>query len=181
MSEFTRWQSASSRDLSFLARLKRREPAAFVELFNRFGPAVFRLARLKLGDSVSAEDAAQEVFVRAFTKIDSLESDRLLPWLLKVTRNHCCDLLRKRGRSLETPTDFTEPRFDRPASANKSDLPEMLLGLTDIEREVVLLRIHENAEYRDIAETLEMNEGSVRNVFSRAIGRLREGYSTRES
>ncbi len=169
-------------DARLIKRLKAHDPAAFIELFSRFGATVFRLARMKLGDVPSAEDATQEVFVRAFTKIDTLTADRVLPWLMRVARNHCCDVLRKRGRVPETPTDPTDDRFDGvvDATPETSSLPEMLRGLTEVEREVVLLRVQDEVPYGEIASALDMTEGSVRNVYSRAIRRLRENGGDRD-
>ncbi|MBF0499224.1 MAG: RNA polymerase sigma factor [Candidatus Riflebacteria bacterium] len=180
-------------DLSLIEGLKSREPHAFEIFVETFGPAIFRFSRLKLGDAAAAEDASQEIFLKAFMKIDTLNSERLFPWVLKIARNHCFDILRKRMRTPETPVDFTADAIDRVGdealtaeainrTSNEAipEMPSILLGLTGQEREIVLLRVIEELEYCDIAQITGMVEGSIRNAFSRAMRRLREGAESDE-
>ncbi len=54
------------------------------------------LARYLLKDAQEAEDVCQEAFVKLWRHQDSIDKDRIRPWLMKVTRNGCLDRLRRR-------------------------------------------------------------------------------------
>lgn len=179
-------------DLRLIEGLKSRETETFKVFVETFGPPIFRFVRLKLGDAVAAEDASQEIFLKAFMKIETLNSDRLFPWMLKIARNHCFDILRKRRKTIETPVGLAsgEDGFARgissaeiPGHANDEsglELPAILHDLSEPEREIVLLRVIEELEYCEIAQITGMAEGSIRNAFSRAMRRLREGAECNE-
>jgi RNA polymerase sigma-70 factor (ECF subfamily) len=73
------------------------EEAAFAELYRTHYRQVRALCRQLLG-AERAEDAAQEAFTRAYRNLDGY--DRALPfggWIMSIARNHCLDLLRRRG------------------------------------------------------------------------------------
>jgi len=54
------------------------------------------LARYLLKDPSEAEDACQEAFVKLWRNQESIDPDKVRPWLMKVTRNGCLDRLRRR-------------------------------------------------------------------------------------
>ena len=71
------------------------------ELCRRYGPQIFARCRRLLGDRELAEDAVQEVFVRAQRYRETLpEEPEVRKWLYRVTRNYCLNVLRDR-RSTE--------------------------------------------------------------------------------
>ena len=72
---------------------------AFAELYTAHYRQVRGLCRQSLGSTERAEDAAQESFVRAYRALAS--RDPALPfiaWIMRIARNHCLDLLRRRSR-----------------------------------------------------------------------------------
>src|SRR5262245_51366402 len=83
----------AERDLA--RRAHRGDLAAFDQLVLRFQRPVRHLCWRMLRSS-SAEDAAQETFIRAFVHFDRFDAERpLLPWLLAIARRLCLDLLRR--------------------------------------------------------------------------------------
>ena len=73
-----------------VARLKRRDEAAFNELIKLYQARIFRLVFRMLGDRAEAEDVAQEVFITVFKSIDGFRGDsKLSTWLYRVATNHC--------------------------------------------------------------------------------------------
>src|SRR5579864_3101093 len=88
--------------IAVIARAQEGESAAFAEIYQAYSRRVAGLCRHMLGDGNLAEDAAGEVFLRLRTTIatyagptsnSSVEFDR---WLLRITANHCIDLIRRR-------------------------------------------------------------------------------------
>ena len=59
------------------------------------------VARYILKDAQEAEDATQEAFVKLWNNRDSIDPERVKPWLMKVTRNGCLDRLRRRKDNVE--------------------------------------------------------------------------------
>lgn len=69
------------------------------DLFERYGPAVYRRCRRLLGDGEAARDATQEVFVQLVRNMRRLEDrETVLPWVYRVATNHCLNLRRARQR-----------------------------------------------------------------------------------
>jgi RNA polymerase sigma-70 factor (ECF subfamily) len=69
------------------------------ELFQQYGPAVYRRCRRLLGDGEAAHDATQEVFVQLVRNMPRLEDrETVLPWVYRVATNHCLNLRRARQR-----------------------------------------------------------------------------------
>lgn len=74
------------------------------ELYERFGPVIFRRCQKLLFDPESARDAAQEVFVRAMRHREKLVSDReCLPWLYRVSTNYCLNVIREQRKVRRVP------------------------------------------------------------------------------
>ncbi len=161
---------------ALLARLKNGEKDAFDVMILECQPLLFRQARLLLGSADSAEEALQEIFLRAFTKIRTLEGGNIKSWLLSITHNHCVDLLRKGKRRKEFPTDFQELEVAVEADFSlPGDLPECLKSLSPLHREVFFFRIVEELGYDEISEITGFSEGTLRNAFSQALRLLRQG------
>ena len=180
-------------DSRLIEGLKAGKSDSFATFVETFSPAIFRLARLKLGNAAAAEDASQVVFLKAFMKIHTLNSERLFSWVLKIARNHCFDILRKRTKTPEMLVDFSADAMEnvvaemapsallsRDTPASGEEMPDFLQELNETAREIVLLRVIEELDYREIAEITGMVEGSVRNVFSKAMRSLREGAESNE-
>jgi len=71
---------------------------AFAELVRRAQSSVFGLCYRLLGDRTEAADAAQEAFVRAYASLSSFDSSqRFDVWVMRIARNYCFDLLRRKG------------------------------------------------------------------------------------
>lgn len=68
------------------------------ELYERYGYAVHRRCLRLLGSEAEADDAMQEVFMRAYKYGDSFRGEAPLGWLYRIADRHCFDLLQKRKR-----------------------------------------------------------------------------------
>lgn len=94
-----------------LARLARAgDEPAFVEIVRRYSPRVFRVAGRFFRQRERVEEAAQEVFLKAFTQLDSYEARGSFEgWLTRIATNTCLNLVRGSKRRPElTVSDLTE-------------------------------------------------------------------------
>jgi RNA polymerase sigma-70 factor, ECF subfamily len=86
------------------------DESAFAEIVRRYSPRVFRFASRYFRQRELVEEAAQEVFLKAFTELDSFEGRGSMEgWLTRITTNTCLNLLRSAKRRPElTVSDLTE-------------------------------------------------------------------------
>ena len=106
-----------SAEAALVARAVAGEPAAFEQLMVQNERRVLTLAWRLLGRMDEAQDAAQEVFLKAFRYLYRFDARKpLTPWLMRITVNVCRDLGRKR-QSL--PTTFSA--MDKPARGISRD------------------------------------------------------------
>lgn len=155
--------------------VRQGDDEAFVAMVRRFEQPIRRQAAAFLGNPVAADDAAQETFVKAYLGRSGLRGARILPWLGRILHNHCIDLHR-RAKTEQAAVDV----LGRAAAVARGEQPgrpallDLGTALTGHEREVLQLRIVENLSYVELAEITGLAEGSLRNLVSRALKKLRE-------
>ena len=102
--------------------MKRSEIAEF---FKRYGPMVYRRARQILGAEAEAEEAMQEVFIRALKGAESFDGrSQISTWLYRITTNYCLNVLRNRKRRREL---FEERISGSLPTAAQARQPESLI------------------------------------------------------
>jgi RNA polymerase sigma-70 factor (ECF subfamily) len=80
------------------------------ELYRAHGPLLRARCKRLLRDGAAAEDAAQDIFLKVLRHLDSAPVDEaVLPWLHRLTTNHCLNLLRERGRAATSAGVGPEP------------------------------------------------------------------------
>lgn len=150
--------------------------AAFADLVTRYQTAVYNMAYRMLGDPTEAEDAAQEVFVRAWNQLHTFQIDRRFStWLLSIASHHCIDLLRRRKPSaplddvaLYVQSDDPQPE-ELALQAEQSEMVQRLLNtLPDKYRSVTVLRYYNDLSYDEIARTTGLTESAVKTQLHRA-------------
>lgn len=186
----------SSDEAKLLARLKRRDEAAFNELVRQYEAPIFRLVLRLIGDRSEAEDLTQEVFVTAFKSIDGFRGDaKLGTWLYRVAVNHCKNRIKyfsRRAKGTQKPFDETveEGMSDLAAPSTSAQIPRpdeavegrqmesilkaALLGLDEDQRELVVLRDVEHLSYEEIQQITGLPEGTVKSRLHRARMTLQE-------
>jgi RNA polymerase sigma-70 factor (ECF subfamily) len=137
------------------------------------------LARYLLKDAQEAEDACQEAFVKLWHHQDSIDKDRVRPWLMAVTRNGCLDRLRRR-RPTEELTEWRQqdespgPMQDLQQHETGQWLNRAIGGLNEPYRSLVVLRDIHQYSYKEVAVVLELSLAQVKINLHRARKRLRE-------
>jgi RNA polymerase sigma-70 factor (ECF subfamily) len=174
----------------------RGDRSAFARLVELHQRAVFALCVRLLGDREEARDAAQEALVRAWAAIATYDpAQPFAPWVLRIARNHCVDVARRRlppGRTLELDApgpgggdppelrDRAGPADDRLATAQLAAAVEAAVAsLPANQREVVHLFHVDHLSYKEIAAVMDVPMGTVMTWLHRARARLREALAAR--
>ena len=146
-------------------------------LFRRHTPALLRLGqRLLGGDAAAAEDAVQEVWIRAVTRLPEFRFEsKLRTWLCGFVVNRCREVLRSRGDTAPvTALPVSEPAAAPADTARALDLERAVLSLADGYRAVFVLHDLVGFTHREIAERLEIKEGTSKSQLFLARRALRQ-------
>lgn len=162
---------------------------AFDDTARTYRRRVYSFARYLLSSREEAEDVTQEVLLRLWRHQDGVEEERLGSWLLRVTRNACYDLLRRRrseaatqvlATSLdnETTRELVSAEPDPQSRAEAADFRRRLLGalgeLGEPYKSIIILREVQGLAHREIGEALGIPEVTVRVHLHRGRKKLRE-------
>jgi RNA polymerase sigma-70 factor (ECF subfamily) len=157
--------------------------AAFQELVGRYERTIFNLIVRIVRDPVLAEDVAQDAFVKAFRKLSTFDpARRFSSWILRIAHNAALDALRRRRADPVIAGDLIEPAAPPPADPVETAslgraLDAALAVLRPEWRAVIALRYQEELSYEEIAEVLEMPEGTVKTFVHRARKQLMEALT----
>jgi RNA polymerase sigma-70 factor (ECF subfamily) len=184
-------EQASDAELARLAHAG--DESAFAEIMRRHGPRVFRTASRFFRRREQVEEAAQEVFLKAFTQLDAYEGRGSFEgWLTRITTNTCLNLLRSARRRPElTASDLSEDQSawlenslagaaaERQESVERgmvaADLADRVLGTMSEDDRVVLMMVDgEGASVKEVAEATGWSESNVKVKAMRARRRMRE-------
>jgi RNA polymerase sigma-70 factor, ECF subfamily len=173
------------------ARLARDVDAAFADLMAEHQDLVFGVALRVVGERATAEDVAQEAFVRAYRALKSYPATRisglrLRPWLARISLN-----LARNDRRATRPTDPLDDATDRPlADDGPVRLAErreehrfwsaLLNQLPERYRLAVALRHVEGLSYQEISDALARPLGSVKSDVHRGVRELRAAYEAEQ-
>ena len=177
-----------------LTRLARAgDESAFAEIVRRYSPRVFRTAGRFFRRREQVEEAAQEVFLKAFTELDSYEGRGSFEgWLTRIATNTCLNLLRSARRRPElSASDLSEDEgawledrlagaaFERQRSEERglvaADLAERVLDtMSSDDRLVLMMMDGEEASVKEVAEATGWSESNVKVKAMRARRRMRD-------
>jgi RNA polymerase sigma-70 factor (ECF subfamily) len=185
-------------DTALVERAVGGDGDAFEKLFLKYRQRVFSVAWRLLRDEDSALDVVQDAFVRAYQQLESLRGEaRFYPWLRRIAVNLAIDRLRHIRRRVEVGLDEHrvgegDEASDEPAAvvlsrsgsespAHKAEISEFssalssaLLKLSESHRTVFMLHAAEGMSYKEIAETMDCNIGTVMSRLFYARKRLQE-------
>lgn len=154
----------------------RMDDARFEALYQRYASDVLRVSYFYLGDRQQAEDVTQDVFIRLLTNAPELEEGREKPWLLKVALNRCRDLWRAawvKRVVLGSPAFELYPAPDELGQrAEQQAIMSAVNALPAGFREVVLLHYYQGYGIAEMAEMLNLPEGTISSRLSRARKKL---------
>ena len=185
------------RDGDLLERHRRGDPRAFETLVERYRRELFNFLFHLTRDATLAEDAFQETFLQVHRSAAAFDRSRpFKPWLFTIAANKARDTLRQRGRHQAAPLDAALAGNDQGATYSElmpSDVPppeaalanfqtrqavdNIVAGMPDHLRTVLLLCYFQEMPYQDIADALDVPLGTVKSRLHAAMHKLTESLS----
>jgi len=165
------------------------DESAFAEIVRRYSPRVFRVASRFFRQRSLVEEAAQEVFLKAYTQLGSFEGRGSIEgWLTRIATNTCLNMLRSAKRRPEfTVSDLSDDEQnwleqqkggEQPSVENSvvaTDLADRVLSVLSPEDQQALLMIDgEDASIKEVAEATGWSESKVKVRAFRARRKVRE-------
>jgi len=183
-------------DMELVQQVKQGQVEQFNELVNRHARKVFRLTQHITGNREDAEDALQEAFLKAYSRLPQFQGDsQFYTWLVRIAVNESLMKLRKRrvggfSASLDDPIETEDDFLPREIAAwdenpeqkyARQELQEILdravSSLPPIFRTVLVLRDLEQLSTEEAAEALNLSVPAVKSRLLRARLQLREKLS----
>ena len=142
------------------------------QVVERWGDMVYRLALARTANVPDAEDVFQEVFLRFFRHEDRFANDEhRKAWLIRCTVNRCKSLLASPWRKRTVPLETAE---EVGVEDDYREVYAAVLSLPAKYRSVIHLYYFEGLSVAEMAQTLNVPEGTVKSQLSRGRALLRE-------
>ena len=154
---------------------KRRYREALERLLDLYEKKIFRMAVMMLKDAGRAEEATQETFLRVWQVLPNYDG-RAAPstWLYTIARNTCLSAVRAQSyRKTASLDQSSEPTVSNTAHLS-IELDQYLSRLPEAQREVITLFYLEERSVEDVAQILDLPEGTVKSHLHRARRALGE-------
>lgn len=153
---------------------------SFELVVRHYEKKIFTFCFFMLGNRQEAEDAAQEVFFKAYRNLAGYRHDNdnlFLAWLYKIASNHCNTLLKRKKRWHHLMLLFGNRNDEKSAEQTFAEQSENQLqwleGLSPAEKQLLALRVIEDRSFQEISDILGIRAAAVRKRFERIKVKLR--------
>jgi len=169
-------------EMTWVQRARAGDKEAFSKLIEAYQNPVYNLAYRMLGNADEAEEAAQETFLRIYTRLNRYDPNyKLSTWVLSIASHYCIDRLRKR-RITWLSLDEPLPTQFAPQLSSTTPGPESVVMIGDTQESVqalldtlqpdyraaVIFRYWYDLSYEEIADTMETTVSAVKSRLFRA-------------
>lgn len=175
-------------DHELVNRFKNGDHSAFEKIVLKYQDKIYNLCMHMLGNRQDAEDAAQDVLLKAYKALPRFQPDAALyTWLYRIAVNTCVDFKRipileslfghsDEGEFLlhDRPSDDPSPEVLYQSKEINRALQKSLRKLSPKLRAVIVLKELEELSYEEIAETLDISIGTVKSRIARAREELKK-------
>lgn len=176
-------------DESLMQWIEERRPEALSELYDRYGRLVFSLALSTVGDTATAEEVTQDVFLRVWERAVQYRADqaKVSTWLASIARHRAIDQLRRRGSRAEAQSvswDEAEsgpgeelpsgsPQHEAELAMLRAEVRAAVARLPDEQKQVLALAYFRGYTQSEIATALGLPLGTVKTRIRLAMDKLR--------
>jgi len=176
-------------DEQLVERLQAGDRPAAEQLVRRYTTPLYNFAYRFTGNREEAQEVAQEALLKALKNVDRFDPRyKFSSWVFRITRNHAIDRKRRKRPSSELNEGITadpghadpdgggtrSPEHGAMMSEQNEMLHRALAQLGEKYREIIVLYHFSGLSYTDIAETLQIPQGTVMNRLFRARRKLRD-------
>lgn len=170
-------------DARIAERLLARDEAALRTVIEHYGGTVFGMARRVITDPTMAEEVAQDTFLALWRRPGAFDPERgtLRSFLLGVARNKSVDLVRKEEslkrtkESLYVEAQTAQTLVEPGRDVDDRHAVKVALGqLSEVQRQALVLAYFGGRTYREVAEELDIPEGTAKTRLRDGLTKLRE-------
>ena len=162
-------------EINLVIRLKEKNSLAWKELYAKYSGKLTGACRRYVKGNDDLRDVLQNSFVKMFTQIQSFENrgkGALNAWMMRIVINEALQLIRKKGLEfdnfVEWETINVAEAEDFITELTQEEMIEFIQNLPDGYRTVFNLYVFEEKSHREIADLLEISEGTSASQLSRA-------------
>jgi RNA polymerase sigma-70 factor (ECF subfamily) len=186
MTEEPRRDNRPGDEPALIRKAKKGDSGAFSELVRTYQKRVYRHVYRFCPDHDTADDLAQETFVRAYTSLQTFREEfRFSGWLLTIATNLALNHLKRQKRQVSTedypieeiiadPNPRADPARNLSDKEIRSKLAEAIDRLPPDFKAVFILRVYEDLSYDQIAKRLGIEAGTVMSRLFRARSKLKK-------
>ena len=170
--------TAEESDSTFVEAAVAGRKAAYAKLYDRYAPLIRAVCYDGTGNLADAQDLAQDVFLRAYEKLDSLHRPELFArWIVGIARRRCQEWVRQKLRAVSAQAEINdcESAAVDPSNDGRIELLRKTISrLTEKER----IALHAFYLQGESADQARRPLGLSRSGFYRALGRARKRLQT---
>lgn len=161
---------------------------AFEQLVNQYSEQLYWQVRRIVLTHDDANDVLQNVFLKAWSKLDTFHQDsKISTWLYRIALNESLDFMRKKKTQMVS-TDDDEMTVGNTLMADEyfsgteveTMLQEAIAQLPDVQRTVFNMRYFDDMKYSEISEILQTSEGSLKASYHIAVKKISEFFKRRD-
>ncbi len=181
-------------EYELLRRAQEGDDDAFEQLHAVLAPSLGRFVRRLIGDGQEAEDVVQDTLLALYLNLNRIEPvEKLRPYVFRIARNRCYDVLRRGGRYEEVSIDqdddddgfrvrvsfdLADERSTPPEEVAhwlllQLEVSEVMDSLPELQRQTLTLYAEENMTYAEIAEVMNVSIGTIKSRLFHAKKNLR--------
>jgi RNA polymerase sigma-70 factor, ECF subfamily len=164
-----------------IKRAQNGDKNAYGELYKQYYVRIYRYCRINMYNQPIADDVCQEVFIRAWKALPRFslkDGGTFQAFLFRIARNLIIDLSRKKKEiSIEQVEKISKDDNLIEGIARKEDIEKVrkaLAKLSDIDRQIIILRYFEDMSHSEVAKVINIREGALRVRTIRLLKKLKE-------
>ena len=165
--------------VKLVRKSKKGNNLAFSILIKSYEKDLYKVAIAMTKNEDDALDCIQEAILQAYINIKDLRQDEYFKtWLIKILINKCNALLKKNKKILNL--DVNTSKNDKVEQSEKLELKDSINNLDSDLKIIVILYYYEDMSIKDISESLNIPQGTIKSRLSRARSKLKEMLSIDE-
>lgn len=161
--------------IKLVKKAQKGNDKAFLKLYQQYEDDIYRMAFVYVKNKEDALDIVQEVAYQSFKKINTLKkAEYFKTWLMKISINCAINLVKRDQKVVQL-----KPEYEAFIGSDAEDIPlnltlkDLIDGLKEDEKSVVMLRFYHNHTFKEIGEVLDIPLGTAKSVLYSALKKLR--------
>lgn len=140
----------------------------FEKTYQQYGDMLYKIAYIHLGDTYSAEDVLQDVFLSLYGNAPKFKTEEhRKAWLIRVTHNKCINHLKKSGYNSSDIDDLQIPAQNGD-NDTRIDVIRQIITLPPRYKTVVILHYYNDFSVEEIAKILKISKSAVKMRLKRS-------------